>query len=94
MKPAHLGVAALLGILAIAAVGAYLEWTGMDTAMPTTGWVTLIAGVVVSVLLGVGLMALMFYSSRRGWDDEAQNGGFLHDDDHGEHPDADPRQRP
>lgn len=94
MKPAHLGVAALIGILAIAAFGAYLEWTAVDTAMPTTGWIALIGGVVVSILLGVGLMTLMFYSSRRGWDEEAQGSGFLQDDGQDEHPDTDPSQRP
>jgi hypothetical protein len=93
MKPAYLGVAALIGILAIAAFGAYLEWTAVDTAMPTTGWVALIGGVVVSILLGIGLMTLMFYSSRRGWDDEAQ-GGLLEDDEPGERSDADQSRRP
>jgi hypothetical protein len=93
MKQATLGVIALIGILAIAAVGAYLEWTDMDTAMPTTGWIALIAGVVLSILLGIGLMTLMFYSSRRGWDEEAQNASFLQDDD-SDYPDSEPPPRP
>ena len=93
MKPAYLGVAALFGILAVAAVGAYLEWTSIATPLPTTGWVTLVAGIVVSILLGAGLMALMFYSSRRGWDEEAQNSSFLKDDHPGEPPGNGPPER-
>lgn len=34
-------------------------------------------GIIISLLLGVGLMSLIFYSSRRGYDDHSQ------DDDQG-----------
>jgi hypothetical protein len=37
--------------------------------MPTEGYIALVAGVTVSVVVGVGLMALVFYSSRHGYDD-------------------------
>lgn len=55
------------GILA-----ALLIWTvsGFDgSQMSVHGWVALGLGTVLSLLLGVGLMALVFYSARRGYDD-------------------------
>ncbi|WP_410052487.1 hypothetical protein [Bradyrhizobium sp.] len=40
--------------------------------MPTEGWMALVLGVVFSLIVGVGLMALLFYSSRKGYDDPSQ----------------------
>jgi hypothetical protein len=37
--------------------------------MPAVGYVAMTLGVVFSVLLGFGLMALLFYSSRHGYDE-------------------------
>jgi hypothetical protein len=37
--------------------------------MPAAGWAALVGGVVVSLLVGCGLMALLFYSHRHGYDD-------------------------
>jgi hypothetical protein len=37
--------------------------------IPLWGWLAIGGGVMFSLLLGGGLMALMFYSSRRGYDD-------------------------
>lgn len=62
-------VAALFALLASVV---WYAWTGLtagSTAMPTEGYIALIAGVTVSVVVGVGLMALVFYSSRHGYDD-------------------------
>ena len=39
--------------------------------MPTTGYVAMTLGVVFSLLVGFALMALLFYSSRHGYDDRA-----------------------
>ena len=39
--------------------------------MSLHGYIALGLGVGLSILLWVGLMALVFYSSRRGYDDEA-----------------------
>jgi hypothetical protein len=35
------------------------------------GWIALILGVIFSLGVGGGLMALVFISSRRGYDDKA-----------------------
>jgi hypothetical protein len=87
MKPANFAlVAVLVVILAIAAFGAYVEWTSMSTAMPAAGWAALIGGVVISILLGAGLMALMFYSNRHGWDEEVRDSSVFRDEHPGEPP--------
>ena len=39
--------------------------------IPLYGWFAIVGGVVVSLAVGGGLMALVFYSSRQGYDDEA-----------------------
>ena len=41
-----------------------------DTAMSPSGYVALAIGVVAATGVGAGLMALVFYSSRRGIDDD------------------------
>jgi len=35
------------------------------------GWIALAAGTILSLALGGGLMALSFFSARRGYDDRA-----------------------
>ncbi len=58
-----------LGALLVASIVYALDiWTSMDVAMSGWGWGFLIAGVLVSVALGGGLMALVFYSSRHDFD--------------------------
>ena len=62
-------VVALFALLASVVLYAWTGLTAGSTAMPTEGYIALIAGVTVSVVVGVGLMALVFYSSRHGYDD-------------------------
>ena len=69
-----LGTVMLVGIplFAIAAAFWYAvsAWTSLSgPPMPTTGYVALILGVVFSLVIGIGLMALLFYSSRHGFDE-------------------------
>jgi hypothetical protein len=40
-----------------------------DVEMSTAGWVAIVFGVVVAVGLGIGLMSLVFISSREGFDE-------------------------
>lgn len=37
--------------------------------MPLAGWIALVVGVTFSLIIGIGLMALLFYSSRQGYDE-------------------------
>ncbi len=59
--------------LAIAAMGvAWQAWTAMaDVQIGTSGIIAMILGAVGALTLGGVLMALLFISNRRGFDDEA-----------------------
>jgi len=66
-------VAVLFAILVAAAYYAYQGLTfDSEFEMPAGGYVALAFGVLFSVVIGIGLMALMFYSSRSGYDEPAQ----------------------
>ena len=47
--------------------------THIDAKMSGHGWAALILGIVFSCVLGFGLMGLMFYSSRRGYDESVKS---------------------
>jgi hypothetical protein len=60
----------LLLLLVATGVVVYLGWTlGNGTDVPTSGYAAMAFGVVISLTVGFGLMALLFYSSRRGYDE-------------------------
>ena len=65
-------------ILLIAGLGLALggivwwDWSVFATIgfdMPAVGWVALILGSLVTIAVGAGLMFLMFWSNRHGFDD-------------------------
>ena len=60
----------LLAILAGAVfVGQYGWIAAGDVAMPAWGWLMMGLGIFFTLLVGGGLMALVFYSSRVGFDE-------------------------
>jgi hypothetical protein len=59
----------LLAILGITLWWAVSAWNAVDVEMSIHGYIAMILGIVFSLVLGCGLMALMFYSSRHGYDD-------------------------
>jgi len=64
--------AVVLGGLSLLAVTFLVQaWSHIEAKMSIHGWIALILGVVVTMAVGVGLMALVFFSARRGWDDAA-----------------------
>ena len=66
-------IAVLFALLIFAAVVAYLGWqSAPGTEVPAVGYATMALGVVLSVVVGAGLMALVFYSSRSGYDEPAR----------------------
>lgn len=69
MKTALL-IAFLGGLLAAALWFALKDWDA--SAMSVHGWIALTAGTVLSLLVGGGLMALVFYSARKGYDDRIE----------------------
>ncbi len=67
-------LAPLLGLLAASLWFAFSAWSRLaDETIPVYGWLAIIGGVVFSALVGGGLMALTFYSSRHGYDDLDRN---------------------
>jgi hypothetical protein len=64
--------ALIILILAVLAVVGYYVYAGLTVPgaeMPAEGYVALAVGVIFSLAVGIGLMALLFYSSRRGYDE-------------------------
>ncbi len=65
-------IAPLFALLALAIWFAGAAWVHLGgDGIPLYGYVAIGGGVLVSLLVGGGLMALVFYSSRHGYDDEA-----------------------
>jgi hypothetical protein len=62
----------LLGMLALATYVGVVGWNmggeGGGEAMSTTGYIAMAFGIIVTLALGMGLMALMYYSSRHDQD--------------------------
>ncbi len=64
-----IALAVLLGFLAVSLWYAVKVWTAMSgVQMSGFGWTFLVLGVVVTIALGAGLMALVFYSARHDMD--------------------------
>ena len=64
-------VVVLLGLLALAVYMGVEGWNmGSDGGggMSTAGYIAMALGIVITLALGAGLMALMYYSSRHGRD--------------------------
>ena len=70
LVPVAILVAALFALLALSVWFAAYAWNHLGgDPVPSYGYVAIAGGVVVSLLVGGGLMALVFYSSRHGYDD-------------------------
>ena len=68
MKSAIL-IFVLLAILGATFWWAIYAWNTVDVEMSVHGYVAMTLGIIFSLLVGCGLMALMFYSSRHGYDE-------------------------
>ncbi len=72
MRGTALVIVVLTLLLAGASLVAYWSWQSMaEVEIGFHGYVALGLGAAVTILLWVGLMSLVFFSSRRGYDDEA-----------------------
>jgi hypothetical protein len=87
-------VVSLVALLALAVAGALHMWSSIGgpeasgagsngPGLNGPGTTALILGAVGSLILGGGLMALVFFSSRRGYDDRADPGKQTGADGHG-----------
>ena len=71
MKPWQIALAALIVLAVVTALAVYI-WVQMgDVQISWAGILAMIGGAVATLALGGGLMALVFYSNRRGYDDDA-----------------------
>ena len=61
---------ALGGILAVVLFGVLSNWD--PSYMRVHGWIALGLGTLLSLAVGGGLMALVFYSARKGYDDRIE----------------------
>lgn len=65
-----LPIAPLFALLAASLWFAIYSWNSFEgPPMPPWGYAAMAGGIVFSLLIGCGLMALLFYSSRHGYDD-------------------------
>ena len=66
------GVAAVV-VIVLAVIGIEF-WNGIgDSDISPAGWVAMGIGIVVTLALGIGLMTLVFISSRRGYDEPSRS---------------------
>lgn len=63
-------VAVLLGFLGVSVWWAIYTWTGAEGGQISGhGWTAIVLTVVFSLVVGFGLMGLLFYSRRQGFDE-------------------------
>ncbi|MES1197521.1 MAG: hypothetical protein ABUL55_02740 [Pseudomonadota bacterium] len=66
----------------ILAIVTWWTFSGFDgSAMDIHGWVAMGLGIGLSLIVGVGLMGLVFYSARKGYDDRIPVDTEPHDED-------------
>jgi hypothetical protein len=71
-------VAATAGVVAVLAVAVVVAefWSGIgDSQISLAGWVAMGLGVIATLALGIGLMSLVFFSSRGGYDEPDRRDG-------------------
>jgi hypothetical protein len=61
-----------LGLLGLALWASHLAWEEVQVDVPAWAWLAMAAGAAMSLLVGGGLMTLIFYSSRKGYDEPPQ----------------------
>jgi len=65
-------IAVALAVALVVAVIAAIAglWNGIgDSEISVSGWLAMGLGIIVTLALGIGLMSLVFISSRRGYDE-------------------------
>jgi hypothetical protein len=73
-------VVTLLGLLAASILFAIRSFTLEGPPMPGVGYLAMSIGILFSLVIGVPLMALLFYSSRHGYDERASRDPWVDDD--------------
>ena len=69
-KATWIAVAAAVAVVVLLIVVVAQVWSVLgDSGMSEGGWVALVLGVLATLALGIGLMALVFISNKRGYDE-------------------------
>ena len=63
---ATVAVAAVLAVAVV--IGEFWSGTG-DSEISEAGWFAMGLGIVITLAVGIGLMSLVFFSNRRGYDE-------------------------
>ena len=74
-KAASTWIAVGIGVAAVTAIAVVIAgfWSGIGTSeISFAGWLAMAVGIVATLALGIGLMLLVFISSRRGYDEGPQ----------------------
>jgi len=69
-RPSLILIAVML-VVSAGAVGVYIWYSLRGADIGANGYIALSLGVIGTAALGAGLMALLFYSNSRGYDDAA-----------------------
>ena len=72
MKSRLSWVSAAIAGAVVLVIGVFIavQWSRIgDSEISGAGWLAMGLGVIVTLALGIGLMALVFISSRRGYDE-------------------------
>ncbi len=72
-----IGAALLVGAMAAAIIPMWMMTAGME--LTSAGWGAVTLMIVFCFAIGGGLMFLIFFSSRRGYDDAAHRGAMRQD---------------
>jgi hypothetical protein len=73
-----LWIAVAIALAVVAGAGAVVAslWSAVgDARISAAGWLAMALGIVLTLGLGIGLMALVFISSRRGYDEDGGGRG-------------------
>jgi hypothetical protein len=68
-------IAVALAITVVVAVVVVIAefWSGIgDSEISFAGWLAMGLGILVTLALGIGLMSLVFFSSRSGYDETSE----------------------
>jgi hypothetical protein len=66
---------ALLTLLGVSVWFSAQGWMSVEgSAIPLAGYIAMAAGIFFTLVVGIGLMSLVFYSRRHGYDDAADRG--------------------
>jgi protein-S-isoprenylcysteine O-methyltransferase Ste14 len=70
LAPGAIAVVAAAAVLLVVGLAIAAIWSAIgESDISIAGWLAMGLGVIVTLGLGIGLMALIFISSRRGYDD-------------------------